>query len=160
EAPRHAQADRQDGGVLLRRPDGEDEKDGGGEEDSRGPGPPSLRGGPGEGVREALPQRGLHSRQVPGVDTRARRDRHLVQEDWVDPRVLARPAKGQLSLLRRSGGSRGRLRWLLGRGGGGRLFGSSAFCQRPRRPHVTVVLQPVRVVLYVAPDDVRPPVVE
>ena len=76
--------------------------------------PRPLRGGPSPRVREALPQLGLHTGEVLRVDTRPRRDRHLVEEDRVGARVLAQSAEGRmrfvgLGLLRRRRGRSGRL---------------------------------------------------
>ena len=49
------------------------EEGGGGEEDTRSPGERQVRRGPGEGVRQALPERAIRQVEVPRVDTRARR---------------------------------------------------------------------------------------
>ncbi len=68
QARRHAQVDREDGGVLLRRADREDEEGRGGEEDPRGPG--ATRGSPRTWCGSARGASRTRSTYAPGASSR------------------------------------------------------------------------------------------
>ena len=108
QARRHAEARRQDGGVLLAIPTEKMKRVEEARKDPWSPGPRPVRRGPcTRSLLEALPQLGLYPREVLRVDTRPRRDRHLVEEERLGSRVLVRDrlmagaSSGGLGLLRR-----------------------------------------------------------